>query len=254
MTHTRLALLLTLSLVSAACTNTAAEAPPAPEPRETRAKIAILEDETGSRETTRTERVTPDVLRQAADALASRSGVLLFGTVRDASNLPFVRLTLTAAPARPASRRSGNVFQDLDLREKERRDLADFDTRAEVWETGFKTAFEAFERDVAARRKLTLARRSAIWASIARADVALAEPEAGPSSEGRRYILLASDGQETAGGKPVPLRSGATLVVVNGAGTLGSLAGVPDVHLFENLQAAFAWVLDREGAATRSGQ
>ncbi|HEX6650368.1 MAG TPA: hypothetical protein VF075_12545, partial [Pyrinomonadaceae bacterium] len=62
-----------------------------------------------------------------------------------------------------------------------------------------------------------------------------------PRSE--RYVVLISDGQDSAERACPPLSSGAKLILVNGSGTLGSLANLQPIR-FESVEQAFESILD----------
>lgn len=64
-------------------------------------KIAILQDQTESRNSTRTELVTPAVLEIAIGLLRETCGELLVGPIRDKTNRPLERLVMPMAPEEP---------------------------------------------------------------------------------------------------------------------------------------------------------
>lgn len=247
--------LVTVLGLSAACSHAPA---PIPAPVEKLlaplVKIALLQDQSPSRNTTRTEVISDAALREILGLLARTGGEIVVGTIRHSSNEPLERLMIVPGPAPPSKPGDGNVFDTLDARAAYDVKLAAHSSAAADWQRAFDNASEAFL--VRARRVLTnpvLSRRSAVWDAASRADVALAEPEAGPhSSLGHRYIVLISDCRESTGRTPVTLQSGATIVVVNGAGTLGSFEGLAGVQQFEGLGAAVNWIVRRE-LALRNG-
>lgn len=212
-------------------------------------KVVLLQDQTGSSGSTRTEVASDGVLRMAATLLGETGGELLVGTIRDSSNLPLERMALVAAPVPPPTPDARNAFDMIDAVNEYEARLVKHKEAAARWETDFETRTTAFVQRVGVLlQNSKLSRRSAVWEAVSRADLALAEPEADPagSSAGHRYIVLASDCQDTTGTAPRTLQSGAAIVVANGAGALGSFANVDGVQRFENLQAAVNWVVQRE--------
>lgn len=234
---------------------TAAEAPAHNAAEVHPVKIVVLEDQTGSRTTTRTEQVTPASLEPCIALLKETSGVLLVGAIRDTSNRTLIRLVIPPAPPRPVARPlPSNAFEALDVQALNDREQSAYEALDGEWQQDVDARVAEFLRNV---EELTsnpkLAWRSAVAAAIARADAAVAEPET-VSSEGRRFVVLSSDAVETTGKAITPLRSGAMLVVVNGAGILGSAAVVPGVQQFENLAAALLWVTETVRTLPASAQ
>ena len=175
----------------------------------------------------------------------------MVGVIRESAHA-LIRFRVSAAPPAPAAPNlQGNVFDGLDAKARYDRDLRDYQAAAVAWEGRVNERWARFSGDVEALLADTrLARRSAVWEALARADAALAEPEAGVSSVSSRYILLASDAEDTTASRPKPLVSGATVIVANGAATLGSLAPLEGVERFEGLAAALDWIVRRERAKT----
>lgn len=217
-------------------------------------KIAILQDQTESRNGTRTELVTPAVLEIAIGLLRETCGELLVGAIRDKSNRPLERLVMPMAPEEPIRPRAdGNAFDVRDAMAIYDQKVAAYDRELRQWRDAVDVRVAAFvERVDTLVAETRLANSSAVLDAIFRADVALAEPEINTSSEGSRYIVLASDAQDTTRTRMRPFRSGALLVVANGAGTLGSLASIPGVRGFEGLPAAISWIGDAERAKLNS--
>jgi hypothetical protein len=211
-------------------------------------KIAFLQDQTGSRNSTRTELLTSSDLEIAIDLLRDTCGEILVGAIRDTSNQPFDRLTIGPAPRTPQRPRDdGNVFDVQEAMAAYEKSLATHDREVQQWRDDVNTRVVAFtDRVEALVSETSLARSSAVWDAVFRADVALAEPELARSSEGRRYIVLVSDAQDTTRTRARPLRSGAALIVANGKGTLGSFGPVAGVKAFEGLPPAITWIAELE--------
>lgn len=217
-------------------------------------KIVFLQDQTDSRESTRTELLTASDLDIAIGLLRETCGELLVGAIRDKSNRPFDRLAIGPAPRKPLRPRDdGNAFDVQEAMAVYEQELATYDRQVRQWREDVDARVTAFtERVETLVTDTSLSRSSAVWDAVFRADVALAEPEITRSSEGSRYICLVSDAQNTTRAHMRPLRSGAVLVVANGAGTLGSLASVAGVRGFEGLPAAITWIGELERSRLQS--
>ncbi len=214
--------------------------------------LVLLQDQTGSRTITRTEQFTPQSLDVPIGLVEEFSGKLVFGVIRETGK-PMVRLVVPPGPRPPSKPAPGNAFDMLESNAVYERELAAYHEAARKWRGDVDTRVATFKKEVIALLTApTLSTRSAVWEAIFRADVALAEPEVGRTSEGSRFIVLASDAQDTTRKAGRPLRSGAQVVVANGVGTAGSLSAVPGVKVFEGLGAAVAWVCDLERSRVHS--
>jgi hypothetical protein len=215
-------------------------------------KLVLLEDQTWSSETTKTERIQGQALDSAIEIVRARCGELLLGAIRDRSNRPFLRVEIPPAPLPPVRPASNNVFDQADAMAVFNRANDTFTDAAESWQADVDRRISDFRTRAADFSSIqSLASRSAIGDAINRADTALAEAGAtgGRTSEGHRWIVLASDGESNVG-TPIPrsLRSGARLVIANGIGTRGLLD--PKVELFEGLKPALKFVGDCERRAS----
>jgi hypothetical protein len=218
-------------------------------------KVAVIPDKSKSSPGMRTPEVAVDALEPLVNLIASCGGELGVSVIHDEIVTPFVRLRLDPPPQEPASSRARNVL-------RRRREQAQIDE-------AFREDFERWEADAVWRIEVFAegvtplldhpadADWSPVWDAVTRADLFLGEAEAGPVHSARRVLLLVSDGIDDVRGRPTlrrtPLRtlkSGATVLIVNGAGTVGSLSAL-DPLPFESFEAALRHLEDF-GTATPS--
>jgi hypothetical protein len=87
---------------------------------------------------------------------------------------------------------------------------------------------------------------SAVCDGLSRADLFLSEPLANWWREPHLYLVSVSDGLDTYRKSPCPpVSSGASLLVVNGTGSVGALLGVHPLR-FESFQAAVKYIFAKE--------
>ena len=89
---------------------------------------------------------------------------------------------------------------------------------------------------------------SPVYSALGRAELFLNEPAAVWGEQPRRFIIMNSDAVDTTKAKPVAIKSAATLMLVNGSGSLGVLATQHPLQ-FESVQSA----LDYIAAAEKGG-
>lgn len=241
----------TACCVAAACGDTARTAPAetastavgvACEPL----KIALIADKSKSAPGMRTPAVSLDDIEAVIDIIATCGGELAFGVIHDRITDPFVRLRLDARPQKPADSQARNV-----LRQRRQQAAIERAHTAEVqaWEDEAVARIETFgERATPLIERPADANWSPVWDSVARGDLFLSERERGPVAHARRVLILASDAVDdvrgAAGQRRAPLqalKSGATVLVVNGAGSAGSLAALKP-ESFESFDAAVRYV------------
>jgi hypothetical protein len=98
-------------------------------------KVAIVPDQTGSRNWTRTPSVRPEDLTPLIDLFRSRGGEIGVGLIRDDSNRSLVRLRVErppVAPYQPAD--TGNAFALLEQRSRYEQTLARYRQDHADWE------------------------------------------------------------------------------------------------------------------------
>jgi hypothetical protein len=209
-------------------------------------KIALIADKSKSAPGTRTPTLTLDDVESLIQVLASCGGELAVGVIHDRITDPFVRLRLDAQPKRPADSQARNVL-------RQRREQAAIErahTEAlQLWEDEADSRVEAFsERVVPLVDHPVDADWSPVWDGVVRGDLFLAEREHVPVSDARRVLILVSDAIDDVRGAPAQrrpplrtLRSDAALLIVNGAGSGGSLTALAP-ELFESFDAARRYV------------
>lgn len=211
-------------------------------------KLGVMNDKTGSAGETRTQQLTAADLDPLIELLRRRGGELALGLITDDSNRPLLRLRLDAPPAPPPPPpKEGNAFEVAERMDAYRSARAAYEREAKEREDGAERRIEEFRRAAAEllSRKPD-ARRSDVWGAIQRADLFLAEEDAGWTRPPDRFIALISDAQDNARRPRAALRSGARLLVVNGAGSLGSVGSLDPVR-FESPAAAWRYVAAEGG-------
>jgi hypothetical protein len=206
-------------------------------------RVAILEDQTGSRRSTRTERVTANALDRLIDFVMRTGGTLVLGAIRDTSNRPLVRLSVRPGPVPPAPPSTpDNPFQAAEARAQFQASEKQYREKYVAWEYEVQPSVAEFRKAA-----LTLlaredeAGRTDVWGGLQRVDLALSEPVP-PGHHVAAFIFLVSDAEDNRRLRHEPLRSGATLLLVNGAGRLGVLAPLNPLR-FEALDAAVDYVV-----------
>ncbi|HMF55912.1 MAG TPA: hypothetical protein VK619_06110, partial [Pyrinomonadaceae bacterium] len=76
------------------------------------------------------------------------------------------------------------------------------------------------------------------------------EPGAVWPGQTHSFIILNSDGADTTKRKPVEIRSGARLLLINGSGSVGTLGSLNPLR-FESKQAAFDFITAKELGRSR---
>jgi len=212
------------------------------------AKIAIVLDKSKSAGRMRTPSVSLDDVEPLIELIATCGGELAVGVIHDKITDPFVRLRLDAQPQKPAESQARNLLRRRDEQDEIDRAFAEEFAR---WEDETTSRVSVFgERVTALVDHPADANWSPVWDSVARGDLFLAERESGLTSSATRVLLLASDAVDDARGVPAQrrtpiqtLKSGAAVLIVNGAGSAGSL-GALDPELFESFDSAIRYIDD----------
>ncbi|MGQ9635818.1 MAG: hypothetical protein ACUVXB_16460 [Bryobacteraceae bacterium] len=196
-------------------------------------RIALLLDQTGSANWTRTPQLRPEDLEPLIELVKRCGGELGLGLIRDQSNRSLVRLRLEQPPEPPGAANPLRAVKARPAYEKRRRQ----------WEAETAEQIGRF-REAAARllAQPADARCTDVWGAVLRADLFLAEEDGAWGAELSRWAVLVTDGQHNCGGEPVRMRSQARVAVVNGSASLGSLAALKPAR-FESPQAAFRYLI-----------
>lgn len=201
-------------------------------------KIALMIDKTGSASTAKFRQPSVDDLGEILQWLRDTGGELGVGLIRDESDRPMLRVRFDPPP--PATPLPGNVF----LREREvaLRKAAD-SARRQVNDKRLDSFRHRLQELLAVPAS---ARRSDILGAVKRGDLFLAEPEREWRKPVRHVLVLVTDGIDNVRKTPTALRSQASVLLVNGADSIGVLAFLHPIQ-FENLQAAANFIVHQEG-------
>lgn len=215
-------------------------------------RLISFVDQSASMEGARVAPVTAASFAPIYARLAVTGGELAVGLIRDDSNRPFARLFVPAPPARPAWRPlPANVFAAASVRREQSADEVSYGVAHRAWRVETARRQAQFERAIAPLlERAANAPSTDIYSAFRRADVLLSELGAfrGPT---RNIVVLVSDGIETATeGVPPSFGTPAEILLVNGAGEIGSLAPFGPVR-FESLDAALRYVVSEEGTDVR---
>jgi hypothetical protein len=211
---------------------------------------AVFDDKSRSVKSARIAPVEEQDLAALINILRQTGGELAFGLIGESSARPLLRLHIPVPPVRPVMREASNPFeraeQDSALQDK----MSEYETKHQRWETEVNGRIEIFLQ--AARPRLQEPARDRVTdisSALDRAEIFLNEPgEVWPTEKTHRYIIMNSDGIATANRKPVEIKSGARLLLINGSGSTGTLASLQPVR-FESKQAALDFI-----AATEIGR
>jgi hypothetical protein len=170
-----------------------------------------------------------------------RSGELTYGTVAADSNRVLHRLSIApgpVAPVRPST--DGNPFAAREAMHVYRTAAATYDTQQRVWQADVDARIAAFRSDVEPLLALPPdARRSDVLGAVERADLFLAE--LAPGARRASYLLLISDGIDNVHRPFAGLQSHASLLIVNGVGSVGSLENLKPLR-FESIEPTLRYL------------
>jgi len=195
-------------------------------------RVALLVDQTGSANWTRTPQLGSEDLEPLIELVKRCGGELGLGLIRDQSNRSLVRLRLERPPEATADANPLRALKTRPLDEQ----------RRQQWEAESTEQIRRF-REAAALLlgQPANARCTDVWGAVLRADLFLAEEDGAWGAELSRWAVLVTDGQHNCGGAPVRLRSETRVAVVNGSGSLGGLELLRPLR-FESPEAAFRYV------------
>jgi hypothetical protein len=221
-------------------------------------RIVVFEDETGSRLETRTPQLTPEQLRRLIALCEAHAGEIGFGVIRDESNNLFERLTIDPPPPPPTAQvATGTNGIDLEAKQAEldgayNRDVVTYNADIKKWKGNVADHEKMFVSNVS--RLLAQppdAQRTDVNGGIGRAELFLSENEAVFGKPAHRYLVMISDGQDNIHKPKTALPPNTTLIIVNGVGSVGSLADLHPLR-FESIDAALNYIAAKEAApATR---
>jgi hypothetical protein len=208
-------------------------------------RVIVFVDQSASMEGARVAPVTAATFAPVYERLAASGGELAIGLIRDDSNRPFARLFVPGPPAMPAVRPlPANVFAAAGVRNRQIADRARYEEERRGWRDEMARRQAEFARSIAPLlARAADAPSTDIFSALRRADVLLSEPSAFGGTT-RNVVILVSDGIETAAdGAPPRMNAPAEILLVNGAGEIGSLAALAPVR-FESLDAALRYLIE----------
>lgn len=211
-------------------------------------RVAVIQDQTGSVESSLTPQLTADELEPILGLLRSCGGEIRVGEIRGgrASAFAALRVETPPLPVREPPEWPGNPFLRADAKAAFERERASSDLTYARWSETAEPRIQRFRAALGSRwENDTLATRTDIWSALARAALYLEEPESGFDRPLRKWLLAVTDGEHTAGrvSRPARMPKGATLLLVNGDGRQGVLAELQPLR-FEGLPAAVRWIVD----------
>jgi hypothetical protein len=209
-------------------------------------RMAVFQDKSGSANTTRTEQLTEQDFASPIGLLRCTGGELAVGIVDDVSNTSLVRLRIEPPPTAPVVLDVSNVFeraqQDAAFQER----LNEYKEGVNKWRAETDSRAGAFLARISeVLQQKSNAKKTNVWSALSRADLFLNESDATWPRSTRRYAVFNSDGVDTARSKPVAIKSGARLIVVNGTGSTGVFQSL-NPERFESVQAAFQFISAKE--------
>ncbi len=202
------------------------------------ALYAVFDDKSGSVKSARITPLREPDLRSLIDNLRLTGGELAFGLIGELADRPLVRLRIPVPPPPPTKREIQNAFERAEQDALFQEELEKYEADLGNWKADIDRRVSAFLN--AARPRLqekATAKRSPINAALARSELFLNEPVTTWPNAPHRYIILNSDAIDTTKSAPVTVKSGATLVLINGSGSLGVLESLKPLR-FESVQAA----------------
>jgi hypothetical protein len=212
-------------------------------------KIALFQDKSGSTGWTRTPQLTEATLKILTDLVKESSGELAFGLLRDRSNKGLVRLRVEPCPLAPSKpEKTKRVYQDSRAMTKYRREKVQHEEAMSHWEEEMDRRIKGFLSDIRPLLEQPPdAQCTSIWEAVTRGDLYLSEDDASWPLPPHKWAVYVTDGIHNCGpGKTATLKSGATLVVINGDSQTGNL-GPLQPKVFESIEAAFRYVKATEG-------
>jgi hypothetical protein len=254
-------LVIFVSLLSTGCGKSNGSVSPEPNAqteavKRTQSQIAlapglysVFDDKSRSVKTARMSPIQEQDLKSLIDILRLTGGELTFGLIGESSDRPLQRLRIPVPPARPVKPEVQNAFERAEQDAAFQEQIETYEANYQHWEEAVNQRINAFLE--AARPRLQEPARDKttdVYSALARAELFLNEPSEVWPGQTHRYIILNSDGIDTARGKSVKIKSGARLLLVNGRNSTGVLDSLDPLR-FESKQAALDFI-----AATELGR
>jgi len=209
---------------------------------------SVFDDKSGSVKTARISPIQEQDLLSLINVLRQTGGELSFGLIGESRMRPLLRLRIPVPPAPPVKRDFQNAFERAEEDSAFQGAMESYEAKRKQWEADVNQRIDVFMQAVRpplqqpAREKAT-----DIVGALERAELFLNEPDAvWPAETARhRYVILNSDGVATTNRKPVEIRSGACLLLINGSGSLGTIEPLHPLQ-FESKQAALDYITATE--------
>ena len=211
----------------------------------------VLLDVTASRPSARIA-VSLEDFAPLFDRLRTSGGEVGVGLIRADSDYPLVRCYIPVPPDAPvfsAPTTPGNLFVNSNNRKREETERQNYDAKRRAWQLDTNARITSF---IAAIKPLLgaapTAKATDLTAAVERGDLMLAEPSSFVAAD--TVILLITDGIHNATAKATPsMHSNARVALVNGVGSLGTLAKLrPEPLRFESTTAAIRYLGEPGGA------
>lgn len=210
---------------------------------------AVFDDKSRSVKSARIAPLQEQDMMALINVLRQTGGELSFGLIGESRMRPLLRLRIPVPPQLPVKRVSQNAFERAELDSAFQEEMEGYEAKRKRWETEVNERIASFKEAARPRlRERAKDKATDISSALARAELFLNEPGAVWPAETYRYIILNSDGIATTNRKPVEIKSGARLLLINGSGSLGTLASLRPLR-FESKEAAFDFI-----AATELGR
>jgi hypothetical protein len=208
--------------------------------------FAGFDDESGSIKSARITRLQERDLVTLIDILRLTGGELAFGLIGDATDRPLLRLRIPVPPIRPAKTEIQNAFERAEQDAQFQGLVEKYEADVRHWKEDVDLRVNAFLDAVRPRLQgKAMARRSPIYTALTRSELFLNEPGNAWPMTPHRYIILNSDAIDTTKSTPVTIKSGATLILINGSGSVGVLESLHPLR-FESIQAALEYITATE--------
>ena len=215
-------------------------------------KVVVMQDRTGSVDTTRTPRIAAAEIDELIEIVKRRTGEIAFGFIDNDSNESLVRLRITAPPVAPVEPdNEGNPYKVAERVAAYRKAKAAYDKEQTNWQNDVDRRVETFKSTI--QPMIEDKKRygaTDIIGGLTRADLFLSESRPGSGmGQQTNVIVLITDGLDNVRRTPEEIKSGATIVLVNSSHSKGVLSKY-QTETFESIEAAFRFVAELQGTTT----
>jgi hypothetical protein len=214
----------------------------------------VFKDETSSRYSNGVPELGTADFETVITLMQRNGGDLAIGWIRDRSNKPLAHCHFNEPPipsAQPPVKR-GNVFARQQEVRKYVQVLREDAIHVSEWRHGNQQSLENCRAVLAGALKWhSDALRTDIAGALRRATLAFGEPQDSWILPPQRYLVMVTDGFGNVGG-PIPEQfSNTKMLVVNSAGTLGTLQSFHPIR-FEDAASAFRFLVTDSAVLTQT--